>query len=355
MNKIYKLALKGFTNYFTSNLDHLLKTSYSKPFIVSSFVTSACNSKCKQCDSWKKKRPVYELSLNEWKSIISKLHKWLGTFYFCICGGEPMLRQDIFKLINYANRNGLITAMITNSYLINKNNAKNIINSGLDRLTISIDGLDNIHDYLRGVDGAFIRVKTALKYINDMKEKYKSNLKLSINTAITKFNLHQISEMINFATQDKCSIYFRPIFPNYFSDTSPIVDNTLWPSDYDKVSKAIDIIIRKKREGFSITNSENHLRFIKKYFKNPQINFVNFGLRCKAPSRSIIIDSNGNVVICSTILGNILKDSIDDIWHKLCQLKLSLKNCGKFCILRDGDLNDNLFSEFKRFKTAVGF
>lgn len=360
MNKLRSLAFRGVINHFMCGLDHYCGTSFSKPFVVGVIITRACNSRCRQCDVWMKSKPIYELNTDEWKSIISKLHVWLGTFYLCISGGEPLLRRDIFKLIEYSNKKGIVTNMITNSYLINKNNAKKLVDSRLDRLTVSLDGIGEIHNYLRGFDGAFDKVTYAIKCINEIREKYNSKLRLSINTTITRYNLHQISEIIMFSVENNCSIYFRPVLPPYSTFSSkklsvrkPTVNDELWPSSYKDVVNAVDTIIRMKKHGFPITNSEKHLELIKVYFKNSKTNFTNLGAICRVPSRVLDIKSSGDVFLCSNRLGNIIHDNIHNIQNNLRKSRISLRNCGKFCMLRDGNFNDNLFSEFNRFKTAI--
>ena len=353
-----KLLFKGFMNNLMYKVDYHYGTSYSKPFIISAVITRACNLKCRQCDVWKKNEPIYELNLDEWKCIISKLSSWLGTFCLVITGGEPMLRRDIFELIQYSNEMGIVTYMITNSMLIDKNNAKKLIKSKLDKVTISIDGLAETHDYLRGIKGSFNKSIQAIKFINDFKRRYKSNLKLSINIAITKYNLHEIIDIINVATGNNCSIYLRPIFPIYSTISIKnkwFVNDELWPSNYSEVNKLINNIKKLKESGVPITNSEKHLKLIALYFKRPKTNFNNFA-RCVAPSRRLFIGSNGDVFLCDhkdTLLGNAIKDDISNIRHNFYNLKTQLKDCGKFCMIKNsGDLDDNVFSNLKTFKTA---
>src|SRR2546428_13743310 len=73
-----------------------------------------------------------------------------------LSGGEPLYRSDIFQLARYATDKGLRVALATNGTLVTKDVARMIVDAGVRRVSISLDGADALtHDSFRGIPGAF--------------------------------------------------------------------------------------------------------------------------------------------------------------------------------------------------------
>ena len=125
------------------------------PRLVFWETTAACNLVCYHCrrtDVADKVSPD-ELSEQEAKSLIDELADW-GRTILVFSGGEPLMRPDIFELMSYASQKRVIVALATNGTLINKDLAKRIRESGVDRVSISFDGADEAtHDAFRRLPG----------------------------------------------------------------------------------------------------------------------------------------------------------------------------------------------------------
>ncbi len=79
-----------------------------------------------------------------------------------LSGGEPLYRSDIFQLAKYATDKGLRVALATNGTLVTKEVARKIVDAGVKRVSISLDGADaETHDSFRGIPGAFERPSPA--------------------------------------------------------------------------------------------------------------------------------------------------------------------------------------------------
>ncbi|MFA7088385.1 MAG: radical SAM protein, partial [Patescibacteria group bacterium] len=140
------------------------------------FVTSRCNSRCRHCFNWRNIGKVVDLDLIE----IEKRAKRLPHFdNLLLSGGEPFLRKDLADLINIFVRNnkiktvsiptnGLLTASIIDILekilLIPNINAVNI--------NFSLDGLNDIHDNIRGIEGNFVITMESIKAVSALREKY---------------------------------------------------------------------------------------------------------------------------------------------------------------------------------------
>ncbi|NNE55009.1 MAG: radical SAM protein, partial [Flavobacteriales bacterium] len=103
--------------------------------------TTACNLGCPECPSGLKMftRPTGNLKTDAFRSFLDETAKHLSylTFYF---QGEPYINPDFLKMVRMASDRNIYTATSTNAHFISKETAQQTIESGLDRMIISIDG-----------------------------------------------------------------------------------------------------------------------------------------------------------------------------------------------------------------------
>ena len=111
------------------------------PISVSFEPTTSCNLRCPECPSGLRAftRPTGMLKKDFFKKTIDDIYKELTylIFYF---QGEPYLNTDFLEMVKYASDKGIYTATSSNAHYLNDENAKRTVESGLDRLIISIDG-----------------------------------------------------------------------------------------------------------------------------------------------------------------------------------------------------------------------
>lgn len=162
------------------------------PFSLVISVCYRCNSRCQTCNVWKKH--AEELSLEEWDRVFAGIGR--APYYLTFTGGEPFLRHDLVELIASAYRHcrPAVITLPTNGLLSDLIPAK--VEEILRRapgsklgVNLSLDGLGEQHDAIRGVAGNYERaMKTywALKAINH------PNLTLSLHTVISRFNVKDI-------------------------------------------------------------------------------------------------------------------------------------------------------------------
>jgi MoaA/NifB/PqqE/SkfB family radical SAM enzyme len=133
-------AFKVLSSFYVSKLINR-PTQWGSPISISFEATTACNLGCPECPSGLKqftretgnlKSDFFKLTIDQLKSKLSYL-----TFYF---QGEPYINPEFLEMVEYASDNGLYTATSTNAHFLNDENSKKTIESGLDRLIISIDG-----------------------------------------------------------------------------------------------------------------------------------------------------------------------------------------------------------------------
>ncbi|MEA2139347.1 MAG: hypothetical protein QOG56_2497 [Solirubrobacteraceae bacterium] len=117
-------------------------------------LTLACNLKCSHCGSRAGKRRPDELTTAEALDVVDQLAR-LGTRELTIIGGEAYLRRDWTQIVAAAAAHGIYCAMQTGARALTENRLRAGIEAGLGGLGVSIDGLAEAHDRVRGVAGSF--------------------------------------------------------------------------------------------------------------------------------------------------------------------------------------------------------
>jgi len=118
--------------------------------------TRNCNLSCVHCRASATKGPFSgELDTAASFRLLDQISQ-VGEPIIILTGGEPLLRTDIFDIAKYGTNKGLKMVMAPNGTLITENIAKQMADSGIQRISISLDGANReSHDRFRGVDGAF--------------------------------------------------------------------------------------------------------------------------------------------------------------------------------------------------------
>ncbi|MDP3043800.1 MAG: radical SAM protein, partial [Bacillota bacterium] len=117
--------------------------------------TRACNLRCKHCYASARLKPGEgELSTTEAKQLIDDLAAYRVPVIL-FSGGEPLMRPDFFELANLAREKGIRPTVSTNGTLITREVAWRLKETGVGYAGISIDGMRDTNDRMRGYDGAF--------------------------------------------------------------------------------------------------------------------------------------------------------------------------------------------------------
>ena len=167
---------------------------FDKPRLVFWELTKRCNLKCVHCRADADDEIFKgELDTDNVKRIIDDIASFAKPI-LVLTGGEPLYRDDIFTIADYANNKGFRLALATNGTLVTKAIASKIKDSGIQRVSISIDGKDaHSHDAFRGIDGSF---KKALNGAAFLKE---AGVEFQFNTTITKRNVEDLEDIIRLA------------------------------------------------------------------------------------------------------------------------------------------------------------
>ena len=119
---------------------------------------SGCNLRCSWCDTTYTWSNGKEMSIEQ---ILQEIRKYPCSLVE-ITGGEPLLRKDIELCGREIRKRGMRWSMVSNGYLYDNEKHISLLNAGLGALTISIDGLESSHNWLRNNDKSFERVDIAI-------------------------------------------------------------------------------------------------------------------------------------------------------------------------------------------------
>ncbi|MCX5667901.1 MAG: radical SAM protein [Candidatus Omnitrophica bacterium] len=169
----------------------------SYPESVTLFLTHRCNLRCFMCGQ--KHRAGRELSLDNLKAIVDDLSSFRPNI--TLFGGEPMLHEGCMDLIKYIKGKGMHCIMITNALLV-EDHAKDIVESGLDELNVSLDGNAGIHDAIRALPGAFNKIMAGLKKIRSLKSAANSAKPLvNLQCTVSKYNYKNLESLLDVALE----------------------------------------------------------------------------------------------------------------------------------------------------------
>ena len=165
-----------------------------KPRLVFWEVTKGCNLRCIHCRATATElASPLDLPTSKALEIIGDIAAY-GSPILVLSGGEPLYRRDIFELARSASDRGLRVALATNGTMVTKDVARQIVNSGVKRVSISIDGADaDTHDSFRGIPGAY---EAAIRGLRNLKE---LGMSVQINMTVARHNVHQVADVLALA------------------------------------------------------------------------------------------------------------------------------------------------------------
>jgi radical SAM protein with 4Fe4S-binding SPASM domain len=178
------------------------------PAAVSFELTNNCNLKCPECVSgsglMKRKRGFMDALLFE--KTVAELRPYLYyiSLYF---QGEPMMHPDFFSLLNLTR--GIKTIVSTNGHFLTVENSEKFSLSGLYKLIVSLDGVDQkaYSEYRR--NGDLGKVVEGIRNISSARKKLKSPAKLELQFLVNRHNEHQIREAESFAREIKAQLKLK--------------------------------------------------------------------------------------------------------------------------------------------------
>ncbi|HQW84276.1 MAG TPA: radical SAM/SPASM domain-containing protein [Ferruginibacter sp.] len=300
-NLLSKLTIHRFINgvkvlssFYISRLFNK-PVQWGYPVSISFEPTTSCNLRCPECPSGLRQfsRPTGMLKNDFFTRTIDEIHKELLylIFYF---QGEPYLNPDFLKMVKYASDKKIYTATSTNAHYLTDEIAKKTVESGLDRLIISIDGTSQeVYQQYR-VGGNLEKVLAGARNIVKWKKQLKSTTPfIFFQFLVVKPNEHQIEDIKRLAKEVGVDEVRFKTAQVYDYETDP---NNLIPT--------IDRFSRYKKNADGTFTPKNKL-----------------ANRCWKLQHANVITWDGLVVPCcfdkdaTHQLGNLKTQRFKEIWH----------------------------------------
>ena len=165
------------------------------PYLVSYNLTKRCNLRCRHCYldagelEGREDMPTHEVL-----SILDELAKLNPRAMLILTGGEPLLREDIFSIVEYATALGFTTFLGTGGTVLGRDEALRLKQSGCKGVGISLDSVrPEVHDRFRGVSGAWQSTMGAIDTLGSV------GLPFQIQFSVTEDNMTEIEEMLELA------------------------------------------------------------------------------------------------------------------------------------------------------------
>ena len=284
-------------------------------FFIQWHLTENCNLRCRHC--YQGERSVEELPLADIKrtaaeaaDLISEWSEAYGIVFrrsMNLTGGEPLLRHDLFDIVEDVKARGFEVHLLTNGTLVDRVRAERMAALGVDGVQVSIDGPQEVHDVIRGA-GSFAASAAGIGHLVDC------GLAVTLNVTLSRSNAGHMDRIIAFASHSGARrIGFSRLVPAGKGRTliSEMLSRDelalLYASLQDRALIGMELVTGdpvagQLRNKGSATNGDAG-------------DIAMSG--CAAAISGLTIRSNGNVLPCRRLpvtLGNVQSDSLRQIW-----------------------------------------
>lgn len=345
---------------------HFKNGTANPPNAVCIKLTNACNLRCRMCGQqreghkpgdakyapksfFQQKTPpeTFQRVIDELAGVRPNLYLW---------GGEPFMYTQLFELIRYAKSRRFTVQINTNGLYLQKY-AREVVESGLDDLIVSIDGPEPVHDEVRGRVGTFAKVKEGIETINRLKKQTGKGPVVRVRGTISPYNFEHIYSLVDiardlgadslnfnwtwFTTRESGKAYQKMMKEVFDTDAFSWIpfetDVILDPGRRSKYDGIRAELIKFQENRFDLPVSISpHIRpeQVEAYYEDIR---ETFGHRtCYSVYVKSYILPNGDVTPCPDfpdyICGNINEQPFLDIWNgeRYRKWRLELKKRGLF-------------------------
>ena len=355
------------------------------PKSICLILTEKCNLRCVMCDIGQRNAqmssqasfPIVKsitkgdemMTLEEWKTFVDDIVAKRWKPLLLLTGTEPFLYKHSLQLIEYVIANNLRLHITTNGTNLS-NHADKLValckKPDSITITISLDGIGEKHDTIRGVKGTFDKAIDGLEKINERKREYSQEWPaINITYTISNYNYRHMREFVHWFQEKDLNIESITFSHLWFKDKAIVNEHNkgygdlfsvkqenliglnLTEIDMDFVHDELKAIQKVYAQStFSILEHPRLTREEAKryYSKTTDMVFYN---KCLAPWRNVAITPRGEVIISPMCfdypLGNVKKDSFSRIWNdtQLKTFRKKLKKvgfypaCVRCCLLFD--------------------
>ena len=281
-------------------------------------VTYRCNARCNMCNVWE-----YPTKSNE-EIGLDVIRKLPEMFFTNITGGEPFIRQDLTDIVTELRKKSRRIVISTNGFFTERiiGLCKQYPDLGI---RISIEGLQEANDFIRGIPDGYNRTQNTLKKLHEMGLK-------DIGFAMTVQDANY---------KDLVTLYKMARGFDYEFATATVHNSHYFHKWDNKIENKEALIGEFKRLIVELLKSKKPKEWFRAYFNYGLINFIRRKARflpCEMGSNGFFVDPFGDVLVCNGMnekqsLGNLKSQSWDSIWNskRAEEVRKIVKACQKNC------------------------
>jgi MoaA/NifB/PqqE/SkfB family radical SAM enzyme len=290
----------------------------NRPHHAQWLITRKCNYRCRGCNVWKE-QDKRELSTEEIRKGLDIL-KELGIVEIVLSGGNPLLREDAVKIIEYASKLFITTVYDNGSMAAKKIDALR----NVDFAAISIDSLDEAkNDYIKAVPGAWKKAMEAVEMLHE------EGINVSVTPTISQQNLYEIVDITNYFTKKGIPVWYCLYSYDQTRDVNQLfrigkANDEFIIRDRQSMVKLCDTLIEMKKKNDKILMTTKLLKVLKTLFSEGKRTW-----KCQALQNFLVIDHLGRIAGCHShnFAGSVF--DLPKLWksEKFDFLRQTYNNC----------------------------
>jgi radical SAM enzyme (rSAM/lipoprotein system) len=276
--------------------------------------TLRCNLNCLHCGSdCKKNDSLSDMPLKDFLNALDQLKGLVNPnkTMIVLTGGEALLRKDLEETGRNLYSRGFPWGIVTNGMFLNEQKLKALMQSGLRAVTVSLDGLKNSHNWLRGNARSFDLAIGAIKLLPQT-----PGLIYDVVTCVNRRNFHELSSLKEFLVKEGISSWrIFTVFP-----IGRAAENPEMQLNGVEFKGLFDFIKETRREN-KINLNYGCEGFLGNYEREVRDNFF----VCRAGINVASVLADGSISACPNlranfIQGNIYKDNFAEVWQNRYQV-----------------------------------
>ena len=271
--------------------------------------TLKCNMRCRHCGSdCKVSSVVPDMPFEDFRKVLERVAETYDPhkIMVVITGGEPLMRPDLEKCGKEIYRLGFAWGMVSNGRLMTRRKFDSLWASGLNSATISLDGFQQDHDWMRGVEGGFVYADAAVRMMAA-----EPSLAFDVVTCVNKRNFPRLREFRDYLVSLGLKNWrLFTVFP-----VGRAADDPELQIDNGQFRQLLDFIVQTRNEG------KIKASYACEGFLGPYEGKVRDGIyTCHAGVSVASVLADGSISACASIRsdyhqGNIYEDDFVDVWE----------------------------------------
>ncbi|MCJ7633840.1 radical SAM protein, partial [Candidatus Bathyarchaeota archaeon] len=265
------------------------------------------------CNVWRISKKEKELDSEDWNGVVDQLIQAFSVHSFRLVGGEPFLHPGFREVVHHIKARGCRLEIVSNGTLINEEIARFLVSENVDRVRLSVDGLQEIHDFYRG-KGAFSKTMEGLRLLNREIEIQSSHApKIAIQSIISRVNYKDIGKLAHLSKQ--LHVQFNC---HYMAGEIESLERFQDPGFLENARRS-SILTLAERENFEKRVLSPSLLDRIVHILTNTIRAFPIWLDCPRVANHFLIDPWGCVFPCEYLYeycyGNCKDKSVEEIWQ----------------------------------------